>query len=71
MPLQKHVNLVGFHWITIELLNAYDRGSKHSFIYQGTSTRRQRRNLFGLKIKLPPVTTSLSVTTQRYKRQSR
>jgi len=26
---------------------------------QGTSTRRQRRDLFGLRIKLPPVTTSL------------
>jgi len=32
------------------------------FICQGTSTRRQRSDLFGLRIKLPPVTTSL--TTQ-------
>jgi len=31
---------------------------KYSFI-QGTSTRRQRRDLFGLQVKLPPVTTSL------------
>jgi len=36
---------------------------KHSFICQGISTRIQRRNLFGLRVKLPPVTTSL--TTQR------
>jgi len=34
-----------------------------SFICQGTSTRRQRSDLFGLRVKLPPVTTSL--TTQR------
>jgi len=26
----------------------------YSFICQGTSTRRQRRNLFGLRVKLPP-----------------
>jgi len=31
---------------------------KYSFICQGTSTRRQRWELFGLRIKLPPVTTS-------------
>jgi len=30
-----------------------------SFIYQGTLTRRQRSHLFGLRVKLPPVTTSL------------
>jgi len=36
---------------------------RYSFICQGTSTRRQRRDLFGLRVKLPPVTTSL--TTQR------
>jgi len=29
------------------------------FIYQGTSTRRQRRNHCGLRVKLPSVTTSL------------
>jgi len=34
-----------------------------SFICQGTSTRRQRSDLFGLRVKLPPVTTNL--TTQR------
>jgi len=34
-----------------------------SFICQGTSTRSLQRNLFGLQVKLPPVTTSL--TTQR------
>jgi len=41
---------------------------RYSFICQGTSTRRQRSGLFGLRVKLPPVTTSL--TTQR-QRQSR
>jgi len=33
-------------------------GFRYSFICQGTSTRRQRRNIFGLRVKLPPVTTS-------------
>jgi len=36
---------------------------RYSFICQGTLTRSQRSNLFGLRVKLPPVTTSL--TTQR------
>jgi len=36
---------------------------RSSFIYQRTSTRRQRRDLFGLRDKLPPDTTSL--ITQR------
>jgi len=36
---------------------------RYSFICQGTSTRRQRSDLFGLRVNLPPVTTSL--TTQR------
>jgi len=40
-----------------------------SFICQGTSTRRQRRNLFGVESSFHTVTTSLTV--QRYKRQSR
>jgi len=35
---------------------------RYSFICQGTLTRRQRNDLFGLQVKLPPVTTSL--TTQ-------
>jgi len=36
------------------------RWSRYSFICQGTSTRRQRRDdLFGLRVKLPPVTSSL------------
>jgi len=34
----------------------------YSFIRQGTSTRRQRRDLFGCLVKLSLVTTSL--TTQ-------
>jgi len=35
------------------------RWFRYSFICQGTSTRRQRSDLFGLRINLPPVTTSL------------
>jgi len=38
---------------------------RFSFTCQGTSTRRQRRDLFGLRVKLPPATTSL--TTQWYR----
>jgi len=34
-----------------------------SFICRGISNRKQRRDLFGLRVKLPPVTTSLA--TQR------
>jgi len=30
----------------------------NSFICQGTSTRRQRSDIFGLRVKLPPVTTT-------------
>jgi len=41
---------------------------RYSFICQGTSTRKQWRDLFGHWVKLPLVATSL--TTQRY-RQSR
>jgi len=33
---------------------------RSSFICQGTLTRRQRNDLFGLPVKLPPVTTSLT-----------
>jgi len=33
---------------------------RYSFIYQGTSTRRQRSDLFGFRVKLPPVITSLT-----------
>jgi len=33
------------------------------FICQGSSTKRQRRDLFGHRIKLPPVT--ISLTTKR------
>jgi len=36
---------------------------RYSFICHGSSTRRQRRDFFGLQIKLPSVTSSL--TTQR------
>jgi len=32
---------------------------RYSFVCQGTSTRRQRSHLIGLRVKLPPVTTSL------------
>jgi len=33
---------------------------RSSFICQGTSTRRRRRDLCGLRVKLPHVTTSLT-----------
>jgi len=36
---------------------------RYSLFCQGTSTSRQRSDLFGLRVKLPPVTTCL--TTQR------
>jgi len=39
------------------------KGLEYSFICQGTSTRWQQRDLFGLRVKLPPVT--ISLTTQR------
>jgi len=42
--------------IKIEILSQVNR---HSFICQGTSTRRQRSGLFGLRVKLSPVTTCL------------
>jgi len=35
------------------------RRFRSSFICQGTSTRKQRSDLCGLRVKLPPVTTSL------------
>jgi len=34
-------------------------GLRYSFNCQGTSTRRQQRDLFGFRVKLPLVTTSL------------
>jgi len=37
---------------------------RHSLICQGTSTRRQRSDLFGLRVKLPPPATT-SLTTLR------
>jgi len=36
---------------------------RYSFICQRTSTRKQREDLFGLRVKLLPVTTNL--TTQK------
>jgi len=38
--------------------NYYRLRFRFSFICQGTSTRRQRSDLFGLRVKLPPVTPS-------------
>jgi len=35
-------------------------GPRYSFICQGTSTRRQRRDFFGFRVKLPRVTTKQS-----------
>jgi len=37
---------------------------RYSFICQGTSTRRQQSDIFGLRVKLPPVATT-SLTTQK------
>jgi len=37
----------------------------YSFTYQGTSIRRQRRDLFGLRIKLKLAPITISLTTQR------
>jgi len=31
-------------------------GLRYSFIYHGNLTRRQRRDLLGFRVKLPPVT---------------
>jgi len=39
--------------------------ARYSFICQVTATRKQRRDLFGHRVKLPPVSTSLN--TQRYR----
>jgi len=43
-------------------------GLRYSFICQGKSTRRHRRDLFGFRVKLPPVTTSLFTHRQRQSR---
>jgi len=51
--LTRLVWLVG--WYCPALLYRF----RYSFICQGTSTRRQRSDLFGLRVELPPVTTSL------------
>jgi len=36
---------------------------EYSFICQGTSTRRKRKDFFDLLVKLPPLTTSLTTQT--------
>jgi len=49
-------------WMFVFFLRPYtgvNYGGTCSFICQDTSTRRQRSDLFGLRVKLPPVTTSL------------
>jgi len=43
---------------------------RYSFICQGNSIRRQRRDLFGFRVKLPPVTTSLTTQSQRHGRRT-
>jgi len=42
-------------------------GLRYSFICQGNSTKRQleRRDIFGFRVKLPPVSTSLSTHRQK------
>jgi len=54
-----YAKIVKTEWNMAQFLSTF----KYSFICQGTSTRRQRSDLFGLRVKLPLVTTSL--TTQR------
>jgi len=58
-------NLFWLH--VIEHFAAVDTSKKirfrYSYFCQDSSTRRQWRGLFGLRVKLPPVTTSL--TAQR------
>jgi len=46
-------------------------GLRYSFICQGNSTRRQRRDLFGFRVKLPPVTSSLTTHRQKCGRRQR
>jgi len=41
------------------LIRPYCFRFRYSFICQGTSTRRQRSDVFGLRVKLSPVTISL------------
>jgi len=65
-------SVVLMHWCCLSADMWHERFKKktyiirfrYSFICQGASTRRWRSDLFGLQIKLTPVTTSL--TTQRY-----
>jgi len=37
--------------------NCFNIRFRHSFICQGASTRRQRSDLIGLRVKLPPIST--------------
>jgi len=48
---------------TEELMDMFRFTYRYSFICQGTSIRRQRSDLFGLRVKLQSVITNL--TTQR------
>jgi len=54
---------VGAFNLSFQNWEALGLGFRYSFIYHGSSTRRQRRDFFGLRVKLPPVITSL--TTQK------
>jgi len=45
--------------IFMDLQGRYFYFGTRSFICQGTSTSRQRRNLFGLRVKLPLVSVCL------------
>jgi len=72
---QEHLYWVAFLSIISLPITARDRSYRkrllsywtmfrNSFICQGTSTRGQRRgDLFGLRVKLPPVTTRLTTQT--------
>jgi len=55
-------NYYAVRW-SYDFASDYTFRYRYSFICQGTSTRRQRSELYGLRVKLPPVTTSLTKTT--------
>jgi len=50
-------------WLLFRLKRKMPSRFRYSFICQGSSTRKQWRNLFGLRVELPPLTTCL--TTRR------
>jgi len=59
--LSRAFNWLHNNWPTAMLKHLGPTSIGYSFICQGTSTRRERSDLFGLRVKLPPVTTSLAL----------